>query len=86
MFVTGFDNENGKGALVGANQRAAHQTWFKGECVPGHTYYAQVFTPWVSFVNQVTFAVYGPEEVSVMKIEKSQINKPHFRDVFQGIA
>jgi hypothetical protein len=86
LSVTGYDNANGKGTFVGANQEAEHQTWFKGECVAGHTYYTQVFTPWKSFVNQVTFAVYGLQEVSVMKILREQMIGTYLLDVFQGIA
>ena len=86
MFVTGYDNANGKGSFVGANQEAEPQTWFKGKCLPGHTYYAQLFTPWKSFVNQVTLTVYGPKEVSVMKIKKKQVVGTSFTDVFQSIA
>jgi hypothetical protein len=86
LFVTGYDHVNGDGWFVGANQEADSECWFKGECLPGHTYYVQLFTPWKSFVNQLTFSVYGPQEISLTKITRNDMNQTHFTDVFQEIA
>lgn len=86
LFVTGYDNDTGDGWFVGGNQEASREAWFKAECLPGRTYYVQLFTPWKSIVNQVTFAVYGPQEISLTKIAKNDMNMTHFTDVFQDIA
>jgi hypothetical protein len=56
---------------MGSVQKADKEAWFKSTLQPG-SYYICMYTPWTSFVDLVTLASYGPEEITFTALEKHE--------------
>jgi len=86
LFISCVDNKTGDGNFIGALQEAKREAWFKAECVIGKTYYVQMFTPWKSFVNQITFTIYGRQEIKPTRLAKKDTDLAHMTDVIREKA
>jgi len=61
---------------VGATQKANKEAWFEATCTPGR-YICSIYTPWISFVDEITLASYGPEEIQ-FNILKETLVPTHY--------
>ena len=68
------DHENDNVEYIASKQSADKDSWFNAYCKVG-TYYLILYTPWVSFVNEVTWSSYGPEDVALTCAHPSKL--PH---------
>lgn len=84
MFTLGR-YEVGKITYLGAIQKADKEAWFKTYCTPG-IYYCSVYTPWKSFVNQITIATYGPQEVTMKPISEKDIPFKYYQKLVENKA
>ena len=64
---------SGKLIYVGSIQKCDKESWFKATCQKG-TYYCSIFTPWKSFVNEITWSSYGPAEVHLTALDEKNIS------------
>lgn len=69
---------DGKVVYVGAAQKADKESWFESTCVPGK-YICSIYTPWISFVDEITLSSYGPEEVTFSALEEVDVPKNYYQ-------
>lgn len=56
--------KNGEFDFIGGSMKADKENWIAEEIETGE-YYAQCNTPWVSFVNEFSFSIYGPSVANI---------------------
>jgi hypothetical protein len=76
-----------KGNLIymGAIQRADKEAWFKASC-PAGRYFCSVYTPWSSFVNEITLATYGPQLINLQSVSESSMPKDYYQNLVKDKA
>lgn len=80
-FVLTKIDGNGTYHYVGGGMKRDKENWIVEDCEAGE-YMVGIKTPWISFVNESSFSIYGPKKVVIHKLEKEQIPKNFIRDLF----
>ena len=70
---------------MGAIQKADKESWFKASCIPGK-YICSIYTPWKSFVNEITLASFGPEELRFTILPIARVPKDFYQKLVQNKA
>lgn len=79
-MTVGRLDTNGQITYVGAMQKADKEAWLEANCIVGK-YYCSVYTPWKSFVDEITISSYGPGELQFNPINESKIQKNYYHSI-----
>lgn len=85
MFTLGRLEDDDGITYLGAMQKADKESWFKAYCTKG-VYFISVYTPWKSFVNQITIASYGPETIHLKLLPNDQLPVNYYKKLVENKA
>ena len=63
----------------------ANEAWFKADCSIGE-YFCEVYTPWISCVNTVTWSAYGPGSITLEKFDNKKLKPNLMMEVIKSKA
>lgn len=85
MFTLGRFENDGRINYLGAIQKADKESWFKAYCTKGK-YYCSVYTPWQSFVNQITIAAYGAASLDLKPVTQDAMPVNYYQKLVENKA